>query len=116
MKSIRAFAALLTLSMTGAILAGGLPRLPNDRALPQGTDSPGVVTFRHSSHVDAAKPDCTTCHPSLFPILSRSADQAAPRFTHAKMEKGVACGKCHDGKSAHGFEDCATCHAVPKER
>jgi c(7)-type cytochrome triheme protein len=104
---------LLTLSLTGTALAGGLPRLPNDRALPQGKDSPGVVTFRHATHVDAGKPDCTTCHPSLFPILHRVA---APPLKHKDMEKGVACGKCHDGKSAHGFDDCATCHVVPKER
>jgi c(7)-type cytochrome triheme protein len=116
MKRIRLLAALLTLGLTGAVLAGNLPRLPSDRDLPQGTDSPGVVTFRHASHVDTGRPDCTTCHPALFPILPRSGNQAAPQFTHAKMEKGVACGKCHDGKSAHGFDDCATCHAAPKER
>jgi c(7)-type cytochrome triheme protein len=116
MKRIRCAVILLTLGLTGTVLAGSLPRLPNDRPLPQGDGSPGVVTFSHASHVDAGKPDCTTCHPALFPILSRSANQAAPRFTHAKMEKGVACGKCHDGKSAHGFDDCATCHAAPKER
>jgi c(7)-type cytochrome triheme protein len=116
MKCSRFFAALLTLSLTGALLAGNLPRLPGDRALPQGTDSPGVVTFRHATHVDAGKPDCTICHPALFPILHRSAAQAAPKLTHKGMEKGEACGTCHDGKSAHGFEDCTTCHATPKER
>ena len=116
MRHLRFFALVMTLSLAGAVLAANLPRLPSDRALPQGTDSPGVVTFRHASHVDEAKPDCTTCHPSLFPILHRSEAQAARRLTHKQMEKGVACGKCHDGKSAHGFDDCATCHAVPKER
>jgi c(7)-type cytochrome triheme protein len=116
MKRLRILAALLTLGLTGAVLAGSLPRLPNDRTLPQGDGSPGVVTFRHATHVDAGRPDCTTCHPSLFPILHRSPAQAPPRIKHADMEKGVACGKCHDGKSAHGFEDCATCHATPKER
>ena len=115
MRRLRLLALVTTLSLTGAVLAGGPPRLPNDRALPQGTDSPGVVTFRHSSHVDQAKPDCTACHPALFPILHSKA-QAAPKLKHKDMEKGVACGVCHDGKSAHGFDDCATCHAVPKER
>jgi c(7)-type cytochrome triheme protein len=116
MRRLRLFALLMTLSLAGAVLAGALPRLPKDRTLPQGTDSPGVVTFRHASHVDQAKPDCTTCHPALFPILPRSEARAAPGLRHKDMENGVACGKCHDGKSAHGFEDCATCHAVPKER
>jgi c(7)-type cytochrome triheme protein len=115
MRDLRPIALLLTLAVTGAVLAGGLPRLPKDLALPQGPDSPGVVTFRHATHVDAEKPDCTTCHPALFPILRRS-EARAPRLRHKDMEKGVACGKCHDGKSAHGFDDCATCHVVPKER
>ena len=114
MRHLRLFTVLLTLGLTGVALAGSLPRLPKDRALPQGTDSPGVVTFRHASHVDQAKPDCTTCHPALFPILHHSDAGAA--LKHKDMEKGSACGKCHDGKSAHGFDDCATCHAVPKER
>ena len=116
MRSLRLLAAFLLLGLAGALVAGSLPRLPNDRALPQGEGSPGVVTFRHATHVDAGRPDCTTCHPSLFPILRRTAAQAVPRLKHESMEKGVACGKCHDGKSAQGFDDCATCHAAPKER
>ncbi|HEX7615856.1 MAG TPA: c(7)-type cytochrome triheme domain-containing protein [Thermoanaerobaculia bacterium] len=116
MKYLRLSVFLLTLGLTATALAGGLPRLPKDRALRQGTDSPGVVTFRHATHVDGTKPDCTTCHPALFSILPPSATRAALTLKHADMEKGAACGKCHDGKSAHGFDDCATCHAIPKER
>jgi c(7)-type cytochrome triheme protein len=115
MKRLHLTAALLTLGLTATVLAGGLPRLPKDRPLPQGDGSPGVVTFRHLTHVDGAKPDCTTCHPALFSILP-SATRRALALKHADLEKGAACGRCHDGKSAHGFEDCATCHAVPKER
>ena len=74
------------------------------------------MTFRHATHVDASKPDCTTCHPTLFGILPPSKARAALSLKHADMEKGAACGKCHDGKSAHSFEDCASCHDVPKER
>jgi c(7)-type cytochrome triheme protein len=106
----------MTLALTATVLASGLPRLPKDRPLPQGDGSPGVVTFRHATHVDASKPDCTTCHPTLFGILPPSKARTALPLKHADMEKGAACGKCHDGKSAHAFEDCASCHAVPKER
>jgi c(7)-type cytochrome triheme protein len=116
MRHIRLTASLFTLGLTATLLAGGLPRLPRDRALPQGEGSPGVVTFRHASHLDASKPDCTTCHPALFSILPPSRARTALSLKHAEMEKGAACGKCHDGKSAHSFEDCATCHEVPKER
>jgi c(7)-type cytochrome triheme protein len=116
MKRFRVPAVLLALGLTTAVLAGGIPRLPKDRPLPQGDGSPGVVTFRHATHVDGTKPDCTTCHPRLFSILPASAPRAVLALKHADMEKGAACGKCHDGKSAHSFEDCATCHVEPKER
>jgi c(7)-type cytochrome triheme protein len=106
-----------TLALTGATLVlaalagGALPKLPAERALPQGTDSPGVVVFSHASHVDAARPDCTGCHPRLFSILHEATPtQGGPRITHKEMEAGRQCGACHDGKAAHGFEDCAACH------
>jgi c(7)-type cytochrome triheme protein len=104
-------ATLLLALLSSALLAGTLPNLPKEKALPQGDGSPGVVTFRHDSHVDASRPDCTTCHPTLFPIVKRTAPSAAPAaIRHADMEKGKSCGSCHDGKSAHGLDDCGTCH------
>lgn len=104
-------ATLLLALLSATLLAGALPNLPKEKALPQGDGSPGVVTFRHDSHVDASRPDCTTCHPTLFPIVKRTASSAAPAaIRHADMEKGKSCGSCHDGKSAHGLDDCGTCH------
>jgi c(7)-type cytochrome triheme protein len=102
-------------AVLGAVLAGptraaDLPRLPQALQLVQSKDSPGVVTFRHDSHVDAKKPSCATCHPKRFSILGRSADKAPVHVKHAAMEKGEACGACH-GKAAFGFEDCTMCHA-----
>jgi c(7)-type cytochrome triheme protein len=101
-------------AVLGAILAGpalaDLPRLPQALQLPQSKDSPGVVTFRHDSHVDAKKPACATCHPKRFSILGRSSDKPVVHVKHAAMEKGEACGACH-GKAAFGFEDCTMCHA-----
>ena len=79
--------ASLLLAAAGTMAAGSLPNLPKDKALPQGDGSPGVVTFRHASHVDAARPDCTTCHPSLFPIVKKTAaSPASPPIRHADME------------------------------
>ncbi len=103
----RALALAALLSVPAALLAAGLPKLPKEIALPQGPDSPGVVTFRHESHVDPAKPECTTCHPGVFKILKTT--KAKP-IRHADMDKGRACGTCHDGKSASGLDDCTTCH------
>ncbi len=99
--------ALVLLGLATAAAAGGLPKLPKEARLPQGPDSPGVVVFTHETHVDANKPDCTGCHPGIFPILKTTKPKP---ITHADMEKGRACGTCHDGKSASGLDDCAACH------
>jgi c(7)-type cytochrome triheme protein len=103
-------AAVIGTLLAGAVLADELPNLPHALSLPQGGDSPGQVTFRHESHVDAAKPACLGCHPRLFGILGRSTERRVKPVTHAAMEKGEACGACH-GKQAFGFDDCTNCHA-----
>jgi len=97
---------------SAAAWASGLPRLPTELKLPQGDDSPGQVTFRHDSHVDAGKPGCLSCHPRLFPILKESALKKGS-LTHEKMQAGQGCGACHGkGKAAFDFEDaCENCHA-----
>lgn len=94
-----------------AAATGALPKLPQDRALPQGPDSPGVVTFSHGSHLDQQKPDCTLCHPRVATILASSKPPVAKAGgRHAEMEQGRSCGACHDGNKAHGLDDCAACH------
>jgi c(7)-type cytochrome triheme protein len=102
-------AAVAGILVAGAALADGLPNLPGELKFPMGKDSQGEVTFRHESHVDAAKPRCLGCHPERFGILGRSGVKR-DAITHARMEKGEACGACH-GKEAFGFDDCTTCHA-----
>jgi c(7)-type cytochrome triheme protein len=109
--------ALLAAGLSAAAFSGSLPKLPKDKALPQSSDSPGVVTFRHATHVDAGRPDCTTCHPKLFTITSDHVSTGSmPMIKHADMESGKACGSCHDGKKAHGLDDCTTCHEQEKGR
>ena len=44
-------------------------------------------------------------------ILGRSATTRRAGITHATMEKGSTCGKCH-GKAAFNFDDCTMCHAM----
>lgn len=111
MTSRKLFLALTVLLAAGVAMAGDLPRLPVPLKLPQSGQSPGVVTFTHESHVDAAKPRCVACHPKQFSILGRSATKRTRVVTHAAMEKGEMCGACH-GKSAFNFDDCSTCHAM----
>ena len=101
---------LSMLLLAGGVALADLPRLPKDLPLPKSSDSPGVVTFRHESHVDSARPSCVVCHPQRFSILGKAAEDRRPAVTHAAMEKGQACGACH-GKAAFGFEDCTMCHA-----
>ena len=94
-----------------ALSAQSLSRLPAGIALPRSADSPGQVTFLHETHVDAARPDCTTCHPRPFSILEQGEGAKRVPIAHAQMEKGGQCGACHDGKRASAIEDdCTHCH------
>jgi c(7)-type cytochrome triheme protein len=108
----RSTVAATALLLAGSLAAaGGSLKLPPDKPLPQSPDSPGVVKFSHGSHVDAGKPNCTTCHPKPFAILGGEATKkAAAPITHEDMEAGRSCGTCHDGKAAHGLDDCTACH------
>jgi c(7)-type cytochrome triheme protein len=107
--------ALLLASATALLGAGlavayELPRLPGPIALVPGGDSPGQVTFRHDSHVDAAKPTCLACHPERFSLLGGTTQEKRPAITHERMKAGRDCGACH-GKEAFGLDDCTMCHA-----
>jgi c(7)-type cytochrome triheme protein len=111
MTSWKLIPMLAAAALAGAALADDLPKLPGALKLTQAPDSPGVVTFNHDMHVDGAKPACVSCHPRQFSILPGSAAKGRPAVTHARMEKGEACGACH-GKAAFNFEDCTMCHAM----
>ncbi len=114
-RSTRRALLAVTVALAAASVAAAaeLPRLPKELLLPRGDDSPGQVTFRHDSHVDAKKPSCLGCHPRLFPMLHESALPKGA-ITHDRMEKkGELCGSCHGkGKQAFAFDDgCENCHA-----
>lgn len=101
----------LALGSSVALGAQAWPKLPGPIAMPRSENSPGQVSFRHDTHVDPARPDCTTCHPRPFRILKESRAKARPPITHARMEQGELCGRCHDGKQAFALdEDCTYCH------
>jgi len=103
---------VLALAVTGRVAAAqGLPRLVDDIRIHKSADSPGQVTFNHTSHVGMQeRPSCTACHPKAFPILKAGAATRAP-ITHASMDKGGQCGACHDGKKAFALQDdCTNCH------
>lgn len=109
MRKAILLAVVAVLASAGAAAAQDMPKLPADITLQQTGDSPGKVVFSHQNHTGfQARPDCTACHPKLAPILKSKAKREP--VTHSKMEMGQACGACHNGKDAHGFDDCASCH------
>ena len=116
MRSIRGRAALAAALIASVVLAGAafaqgkMPNLPKPFAFPQTGDSPGPVTFNHESHVDENAPNCTACHPKMFKILKAGATGDGKAITHDGMNKGQACGTCHNGKKSFGFDDCTMCH------
>ena len=111
--TVKLLSGLAAAALAAVVAAKDLPALPQDLALARSGDSPGQVTFRHASHVDAdqAASACVGCHPKRFGILGRSSPSKRAAITHAAMEQqGDACGGCH-GKAAFGFQDCTMCHA-----
>jgi c(7)-type cytochrome triheme protein len=116
MRSLRVRTSVLVLvgalAAVSAVAQSRLPRLPKAFAFAQTGDSPGVVGFNHASHVDEAQPACTACHPRLFRILKPGLAAEGGAITHDAMNKGRACGACHDGKKAFGTDDCTMCHRV----
>jgi c(7)-type cytochrome triheme protein len=80
---------------------------PKPHPYPRGGDSPGVVTFRHETHLRAAG-NCRACHSRLFRMAS------SPPIPGGGMHEPAACGACHDGTKAFAAADaasCARCHA-----
>jgi c(7)-type cytochrome triheme protein len=82
--------------------------MPADISFPKAESSPGQVTFRHSSHVDAKEAQCLVCHQERFRLLKASAAaSSAGRDLHSEQ----FCGACHNGeKSFNVKEDCQSCH------
>jgi c(7)-type cytochrome triheme protein len=95
----------------GRIIPTDVPLLLVDGLeIPMREDSPGVVTFDHSSHVDTDSPECGACHAIDFAILHDAAITPSPMLMET-MEEGHSCGRCHDGDAAFSVEDdCESCH------
>jgi len=116
MRSLRFGTALVEVTLVcllaaaAAIAQGRLPKLPQAFTFTQAGDSPGKVTFNHSSHVDDNAPGCTPCHPRLFKILKAGTAADGKKISHDAMKQGRSCGACHNGKKSFGFDDCTTCH------
>ena len=111
-RSVGAALSVAAFASVALVVAAGKPpelRLPRDIVYSHSKDSPGPVTFSHTTHVAIADNTCTGCHPAPFRML-----KPAGRMTHDDMNAGRACGQCHDGKAATGVQDdCEHCHKPP---
>ncbi len=108
--AVRCGLALAVVLAAGtASAAKKLDKLPGDYIFARSDGSPGPVTFSHASHVDTAKPNCVTCHPTRFKILESGKLATGDVIKHQQMEAGAGCGSCH-GKTAFGFDSCEMCH------
>ena len=84
--------------------------MPPDITIPTAEASPGVVTFRHSSHLDAKQANCALCHTQRFRILK--VNVSTPVSAPARDFHGdQSCGACHNGEKSFSVkEDCQLCH------
>jgi c(7)-type cytochrome triheme protein len=67
----------------------------------------GKVVFSHEKHLSKGE-KCTDCHTKIFKMTKQHSS-----FKMADMEKGQACGACHNGQAAFSVKDqanCAKCH------
>ena len=81
-------------------------KLPDNLAKPMklGTAAPrSDVRFSHQDH--AAELDCSSCHPDIFAIKSRTTED----FTMGNLIYGNFCGACHM-LVAFPMNDCRRCH------
>jgi len=91
-------------------------RLPPDLEYKGAADGPGVVVFRHTTHVALAENNCLACHNPPDPIFKIL--HPGRHTSHEEMETGKACGACHDDKKAFGItdtENCQNCHSEAAE-
>jgi c(7)-type cytochrome triheme protein len=92
------------------IVANDTPiRLPQAITLPRSPDSPGPVTFRHTTHVDQNTPACGNCHANTYSLFIRTTQSLGET-----MHSPHYCGQCHNGEKAFNWEDnCESCHVEP---
>ena len=91
-------------------------RLPPDLEYKGAADGPGVVVFRHTTHVALTENNCLACHNPPDPIFKIL--RPGRHTSHEEMDAGKTCGACHDGKKGFGItdtENCQNCHSGPAE-
>jgi len=98
----------------GAMQANGAARelkLPAPYTFKRAEESPGIVTFDHSTHVEGDTPDCGTCHQGKFSLLE-SGKPLQGELTYDRIHEGDLCYSCHNGENAFAVDEdgCEMCH------
>jgi c(7)-type cytochrome triheme protein len=93
-------AVLLALPVLGWAVPDAV-RIPKARPHPPGTPQ-AAARFSHWEH---GSQRCYACHPGIFP-------QGPEAFTHADMNQGRYCARCHGGGEAPAVYSyrCERCH------
>jgi c(7)-type cytochrome triheme protein len=87
-------------------------RMPQPFAFRQNGDSPGPVTFLHSTHIRKGNTTCRSCHESFFSI-TEVGRPVAGGWTEERIHSGDLCQSCHNGTHAFGTDECDRCHRQP---
>lgn len=80
-------------------------KIPAPLELPRGDGSPGLVVFKHTTHLSSNDLNCYQCHANFSILkLDRSPLKKASHET---------CGSCHNGSRVFSFsDDCSRCHQL----
>lgn len=92
------FCAVMLLSVW-AVAVPDVVRIPH-------RDPATTMPNARFSHREHAQHQCYSCHPSSFPQMREA-------FTHAQMDEGRYCARCHNGGTAPAVKSyaCEVCHA-----
>jgi c(7)-type cytochrome triheme protein len=101
---------LVVVFVAAGALAASWPNLPPDFTFPRHADSPGPVVFKHATHMEPGRPDCTVCHPHPWKITQPPPPVQATALSHERFDNGEKCGGCHDGKRGFKMSKCDSCH------
>jgi len=81
---------------------------PADYRYPNTKGKLGPVAFSHKRHLAHVDGTCTSCHPTIFGMVTPGSTKLAM----AEMRKGKQCGACHNGRDSFTVAtDCGLCHS-----
>lgn len=110
MRMAKKLLILAVVMMAAIALVGVAFAVPSGKTVTFEVKGADKVTFDGKAHADKGK-KCNDCHTKIFPMKKAPAGT----FTMEKMNKGEACGTCHNGKDAFKTSDPATCGKCHKK-